>query len=426
MLRGRQTCVAMVVLFTTVVQANILGDWINNPGYLQGGTPKEQIRCYVLPYGALGFITHLLTSYCVACLARGRSPWHPGSRLQRPKLDIVLAMAGLMISLFINMLVVFKCWNSWEFILIAVWKVFLSLTLSAITPDAGFRTLRRETLGNTQMRVVCESSRHRTRTAFDRFLDNVPKVLLPCMKKRQRPRSHASGSVETHCINTSSEDYPKTLRWLFLELAGTIAGCTGLFALMQREDFEQKRAFWAISLAFGLTSSSVFGGAIMWSYKSRMHRRKAKHDFDVNECEKKFLYQAGRNGRGFYGRPTQAPILPPQPLLRQEEPGAPTPIPVSHPAQHLPDSDRLRETEDQLLLQIEAIRRRPLLEIEDLPMMVIQVLVFAIVTSCLVAALYSDWILAYTSGSWSGIPSTDNMFVSLIYMASKLMPLFQS
>lgn len=425
MLQARPTCAILLVLFISSVRANVLGDWINDPGYLEGGTPKEQIKCYVLPYGALGFITHLLTSYCVACIARGRSPWHPRSRLQRPKLDIVLAIIGLLVSLFVNMLVVFKCWTSWEFVLIAVWKIFLSLTLSAITLDAGFRTLRRETLGSTQSKVACELSKLRTRAAFDRFLHRIPKVLLPCMKVRQRPDSCTSSSVDARGIQSGSEDYPKTLRWLFLDLAGTLSGCTGLFALMQRDDFERNKSFWAISLAFGLTTSSVFGGAVIWSYKSRLHQRQAKRDTKANECEKEFLYQSGRNGRSFFGRPTQTPIQRPEPLFSQG-PRIPTPVHGPVDAQDLSHGEHLREMEDAWQARIEAIRQRPVMRVEDVPMLVVQVFVFAIVSSCLVAALYSDWILAYTSGSWSGIPSTDNMFISIVYMASKLMPLFQS
>ncbi|KAK3362566.1 hypothetical protein B0T25DRAFT_8905 [Lasiosphaeria hispida] len=111
-------------------------EWLKDPGYEQGGTIQEQIRCYALPFGAIGFASHILTYLTVLCLATGRSPFWPRRKLTGRKLNLALGFIGLGITLPLTVLVMVRCRNTRSFLLIAVWKLMLSVTLSFMTIHA--------------------------------------------------------------------------------------------------------------------------------------------------------------------------------------------------------------------------------------------------------------------------------------------------
>lgn len=66
-------------------------------------------QCYSLPYGALGFISHILTYYSVICYVRGIQPltWkaldrrYPGAKKWREWLDRLNAVVALIIAIVI-------------------------------------------------------------------------------------------------------------------------------------------------------------------------------------------------------------------------------------------------------------------------------------------------------------------------------------
>jgi len=113
-----------------------VNQWLQDPGYEHGGTIQEQIRCYALPFGAIGFASHILTYLTVLCLALGRSPWRPWRELKGRKLNLAFGILGLAITVPLTILVMVRCRNSRSFILIAVWKLILSATMSFMTIHA--------------------------------------------------------------------------------------------------------------------------------------------------------------------------------------------------------------------------------------------------------------------------------------------------
>ncbi|KAK3395318.1 hypothetical protein B0H63DRAFT_506802 [Podospora didyma] len=131
----------LIILHANPVNADRLTDWLNNPGYDQGGTAREQIHCYALPFGAIGFASHLLTYVTVLCLASGRSPWWPKRKLTGRKVNLAFGIIGLSITIPLTVLTMMHCRNSWSFILISVWKLVLSVTLSFMTINAARRIL---------------------------------------------------------------------------------------------------------------------------------------------------------------------------------------------------------------------------------------------------------------------------------------------
>ncbi len=117
-----------------------LVDWLQNPPYSNGGTIKEQIQCYALPYGGIGFASHILTYLTVLCLAKGVNPLVPCRPLRHKMFNLGLAILGILITLPITVLTMVRCRNSWQFILIAVWKLVLSVVLSSMAIHAACLT----------------------------------------------------------------------------------------------------------------------------------------------------------------------------------------------------------------------------------------------------------------------------------------------
>jgi hypothetical protein len=54
---------------------------------------EDDIKCYALPYGVLGFVSHMLTYYAYGMLLRKLGPRR--HNLKRKKLDIFLSIFGL-------------------------------------------------------------------------------------------------------------------------------------------------------------------------------------------------------------------------------------------------------------------------------------------------------------------------------------------
>ncbi|KAH8801728.1 hypothetical protein F5884DRAFT_837833 [Xylogone sp. PMI_703] len=121
-----------------------LEDWLHDPPY-QNGTLAEEIQCYSLPYGGIGFTSHVLTYYTILALAVGHSPWAPWRQNQRSKIDIFLTTVSLIVTIIISGLTMARCRSRWQFIAIAAWKLDLSVTLgflsihaAAIIPESDY------------------------------------------------------------------------------------------------------------------------------------------------------------------------------------------------------------------------------------------------------------------------------------------------
>jgi hypothetical protein len=200
-----------------------LATWLKNPPYQNGGTIQEQIQCYALPFGAIGMVSHVLTYLTVICLASGRSPLMPWKKLGHKKLNITFAMLGLCISFPMAVLTMVRCRNSWAFILIAVWKVTLSFTLSVMTIHAA--------------RLI-EPSIQYARSVFtghaaDRYYAPPPPDHY---KSADNVALLADGEPSTEYATRSAKSrrqFRDIWWWLFFYFLGSIVGFTGVMDLVK-------------------------------------------------------------------------------------------------------------------------------------------------------------------------------------------------
>ena len=104
-----------------------LPEWLDPLMPVKGVSLRDEIRCYSLPYGGIGFLSHILTYWVILILGFGRRPYWPWSKLSAGKFDLCLALAQLIISVLIAAFTISRCRSRWQFVLIAVWKLVLSV-----------------------------------------------------------------------------------------------------------------------------------------------------------------------------------------------------------------------------------------------------------------------------------------------------------
>lgn len=94
---------------------------------LQRDFSLEELHCYNLPYGALGFISHVLTYYTIVCICYGRKPLWPFKKLHNTKFDLVLGAVGIALCIIMSIFTIVNCKTTWQLLVIAIWKMSMSL-----------------------------------------------------------------------------------------------------------------------------------------------------------------------------------------------------------------------------------------------------------------------------------------------------------
>ena len=100
--------------------------WLTNLVPIQGATLQDEIKCYSLPYGGIGFLSHLLMYYTILCLCWLRRPYFLLRRMVYGRVDIFLSIIQIIVTFTVAIFTMVRCRQSWEFILIAVWRFGLS------------------------------------------------------------------------------------------------------------------------------------------------------------------------------------------------------------------------------------------------------------------------------------------------------------
>lgn len=114
---------------------------------VRGTTLPEEIQCYGIPYGAIGFVSHLLTYWTLGCLYLGSRPTWPASRIKFKAWNLCLGIATFTGPILLAVFTMIRCQNRWEFVLIAVWKLCLSATVALSTVTVGLSS-KKDSQGN--------------------------------------------------------------------------------------------------------------------------------------------------------------------------------------------------------------------------------------------------------------------------------------
>jgi hypothetical protein len=74
---------------------------------------ENEISCYGLPYGATGFVSHLLTYYTMAALAFEKTPLMPWRDLNNGVQNLPLAITKLIFTTIPSIATIIHCGSTW-------------------------------------------------------------------------------------------------------------------------------------------------------------------------------------------------------------------------------------------------------------------------------------------------------------------------
>lgn len=202
---------------------NTIGDWLHDHNGNGTLTIEEEIQCYSLPYGGIGFTSHILTYYAVAMLANGRSPW-TFQKNRHKRLDLGLSLIGLLLTFVVSVLTIIRCRSRWQFITMAVWKLVLSVALGCLSVHAA------SLIGQTDKALDGGEEGEGLIEMAGSANARSQLSLTPSAKRRKSPR--------------------RILWWTILYVPGVIVGLVGLLSLVIQE-ISHNRTVERITLVFG-------------------------------------------------------------------------------------------------------------------------------------------------------------------------------
>lgn len=110
-----------------------LWNWLSNSTASTSTDSATQITCYAFPYGALGFLAHVLMFYgIVRSSFFNRCPWNWRKPLEHSTRDLIFGIVGLIISCIFAAGTMKRCYGAKYFILIASSKISTTIASSAI------------------------------------------------------------------------------------------------------------------------------------------------------------------------------------------------------------------------------------------------------------------------------------------------------
>lgn len=202
---------------------------------------SEEIKCYSLPYGALGFASHILTYYTIICLWFGRKPLWPFSRVSYSWFDLALGGIGLLISTLLSIVTIVRCKNSWELLVIGVWKMAMSL-LNGITAihvacmvilkKRRMKRRRREASGSSSDGdAVGDEAQVEKSGEVAAVVGDEPGIGVRDGSERDRDADHEAEVPIKVVLNPMRW----VSWWVILYIPGMFAGVVGLMALVVKD-----------------------------------------------------------------------------------------------------------------------------------------------------------------------------------------------
>ncbi|KAG6365471.1 hypothetical protein INS49_007082 [Diaporthe citri] len=111
---------------------HILWNWLSNSTASTSDDSATQIKCYAFPYGLLGFVAHLAMFYGIALSSFNRCPYNYRKPLQHSRRDLALGISGLIISCLLTAGTIKRCSGTKYYLLIASSKILMTFASSAV------------------------------------------------------------------------------------------------------------------------------------------------------------------------------------------------------------------------------------------------------------------------------------------------------
>jgi hypothetical protein len=121
----------------------------------------SQASCYSLPYGAVGFASHLITYYTMIALILGRTPLYPWRRLEYPISSAISGIIQFIGTTVLTCISISRCNAEEPFRLMGAWMLMTSVAVSMTTIAApyAFGTTKEEILAEKVMQETIKKER---------------------------------------------------------------------------------------------------------------------------------------------------------------------------------------------------------------------------------------------------------------------------
>lgn len=110
--------------------------WLSHRGLTNGSTSTNQtetlnkirdsVQCYALPYGGLGFASHVMTYYCIVVNAYGRKPLTPWKKQKYQWFNVIVGFLQLVGTTISGTLTVTRCRGTSQLQLLGIWMLLTS------------------------------------------------------------------------------------------------------------------------------------------------------------------------------------------------------------------------------------------------------------------------------------------------------------
>lgn len=258
----------MVALSLTSGVCAALPSWIDSSiPKTRNGTFEDGLQCYALPYGGIGFLSHILTYWTVGWLLVSRMPWKPWQYLKKWKIDLVLSSCSLLFTFAISILALVRCRFHWPFVLIAIWKTSFSLTITCTGIHTSFNVRRlyqkRSTTEAMRQQALRkhETIEQQNKEEEQKYSERKLECIDPnawfwtrAMQWMSVPGPKIQGlptiPPEQNPVRSGDYGYSAVL-WLVIYLFSVIIGLVGLIAVVVNNWPNRTRAMEIICEVFG-------------------------------------------------------------------------------------------------------------------------------------------------------------------------------
>jgi len=193
----------------------------------------DRIKCYAIPYGAVGFISHVFLYITVTALAFGRSPFMFWRTVAHKHIKNTLLITSLLVTLVLTTMSIARCHATLPLLLIATGKLIMAITL------------------------------------YYMAIHIIP-VIRGC---------------HSDCIDNSAA----VLYWMLLYGLGTVMGLSGLSRLVF-EDFDESERLRTASFVFIALVCSVPTIALILSLQHAIRRRRKLIRESISDVESDHIH----------------------------------------------------------------------------------------------------------------------------------------
>jgi len=186
----------------------------------------EEMECYSLPYGGLGFTSHILTYYTVAILSAGRSPIRPWRKLSNSSLDLWLSSIGLVGGFAVALFTLVRCRNHWQLLVIGIWKMSMSLFNGIV--GVHIAIVIRKAARKSAIRAKASNT---SSSAYLPLVDRE-KEADSASQMSEGEKEVAKSRAKEQAKKEPSPDTAQVWLWVFLYVPGMVAGFVGLISLI--------------------------------------------------------------------------------------------------------------------------------------------------------------------------------------------------